>query len=286
MLRAAPPGDRIELMMVCIATDTPTAMIRDLRTIIDGWEYEPGKISVRKIIGRDGREKIQTRIDLGLLQLETSGRPDGQRPRGCETLIEHFETKLLQHMDVHGDTEDFVLSPEDCRDLRHEAYLFYQRYLSQFVLEDYDAVARDTAMTLRLIDLCQRFGTSDVDRTALRNQRSYVLMMNTRARACRALQQRLFDVALNTIEQGLQEVRTAHDGAITEEGDAPCAAQQSSELEVLEQLRDNVLENMPESAPAKIRQRLADAIEAEDYERAAALRDELSRQESPPRRVG
>ena len=43
-------------------------MIHDLRTILEGWEYEPGKISVRKIIGRDGREKIQTCVDLGVLQ--------------------------------------------------------------------------------------------------------------------------------------------------------------------------------------------------------------------------
>ncbi|MCC6359381.1 MAG: hypothetical protein IT450_11615, partial [Phycisphaerales bacterium] len=48
-------------------------MILDLRNILEGWEYEPGKISVRKIIGQDGREKIQTRVDLGVLQFEVSG---------------------------------------------------------------------------------------------------------------------------------------------------------------------------------------------------------------------
>ena len=33
-------------------------MSTDLRTILDGWEYEPGKISVRKVLGADGDEKI------------------------------------------------------------------------------------------------------------------------------------------------------------------------------------------------------------------------------------
>lgn len=94
-------------------------MIRDLRTILDGWSYEPGKISVRKIIGRDGREKLQTRVDLGVLQLECTGRPDGLRPHGCESLLEFHDQRLRELTETQGSDEDFVLSPEDCRELRH-----------------------------------------------------------------------------------------------------------------------------------------------------------------------
>ena len=36
----------------------------------------------RKIVGEDGKEKLQVRLDLGLLQMELNGRPDGERPHG------------------------------------------------------------------------------------------------------------------------------------------------------------------------------------------------------------
>ena len=49
----------------------------DLRPILGGWEYEPGQIMVRKIVGLDGAVKIQMRLDLGVLQMESTGRPDG-----------------------------------------------------------------------------------------------------------------------------------------------------------------------------------------------------------------
>ncbi len=36
------------------------------------------------------------RIDLGLIQLETTGRPDGERPEGHESLLEYFESKAQE----------------------------------------------------------------------------------------------------------------------------------------------------------------------------------------------
>ena len=47
--------------------------------ILRDWPYDPQGISVRKKKGDDGRDVLQMRLDLGLLQLETTGRPDGQQ---------------------------------------------------------------------------------------------------------------------------------------------------------------------------------------------------------------
>ena len=47
--------------------------------ILRDWPYEPDSVSVRLTEGDDGRDVIQMRIEMGVLQLETSGRPDGQR---------------------------------------------------------------------------------------------------------------------------------------------------------------------------------------------------------------
>ena len=40
-------------------------MSLDLNSLLRDWPHEPGAIKVRKIIGLDGREKLQLRIDLG-----------------------------------------------------------------------------------------------------------------------------------------------------------------------------------------------------------------------------
>ena len=67
---------------------------KDIVPLLKGWDYEPGTINVRKISGIDGAPKLQMRLDLGLLQMEMSGRPDGVRPHGCESLLEYFESQL------------------------------------------------------------------------------------------------------------------------------------------------------------------------------------------------
>ena len=62
--------------------------------------------------------------------------------------------------------------------------MFYHRYLSLFVLEQYDAVIRDTQHNLDVLDLCNRYGKSEYDRMCLEQYRAYILMMNTRGKAC------------------------------------------------------------------------------------------------------
>ena len=61
--------------------------------LLDGWEFEPDQLQVRFITGDDGREKIQMRIDLGVIQMEIDGRPDGERPEGFESLLDAMRRK-------------------------------------------------------------------------------------------------------------------------------------------------------------------------------------------------
>src|SRR5436190_1974115 len=58
--------------------------------ILQSWPYEPSTLSVRIRQGADGRDVLQMRLDLGLLQLETEGRPDGTRPGGKNTYLDHL----------------------------------------------------------------------------------------------------------------------------------------------------------------------------------------------------
>lgn len=246
-------------------------MTQDLRAILDGWEYEPGKISVRKILGRDGQEKIQTRVDLGLLQFEPLGRPDGRRPYGCDSMLSFFEIRLQEYVQRNGSDDGFILLPEDCRDLRHEAHLYYQRYLSLFVLEEFDGVERDTARNLRLIELCRRYAETEYDRTALESQWGYVWMMHTRARVYLALHAERFDTALRQLARGVAKLREWEIDEDRGEGESA-----GPELEVLESLRQEVFEEMPADVAPRLQWELSEALECEDYERAAELRDKLS----------
>ncbi len=246
-------------------------MIHDLRRILEGWDFEPGKISVRKIIGRDGREKIQTRVDLGLLQLEAQGRPDGKRPNGYESYLEFCEHKLRSHQRRRGSDEGFHLSSEDCRELLYEAHLYYQRYLSLFVLEDFDGVERDTARNLRAIDLARAFAVGVREREAFLTQLAYVRMMHTRGRVYGALNGQAYEAALEMTDEGIQKLMSLEDDLqpARHEHERP-------ELRVLRQLRDEVIERMPADAPARLRHELNRAIASEDYQRAAKLRDLLA----------
>ena len=48
----------------------------DISHLLDQWDYQPGQVVVRKFVGKDGQEKIQLRVDLGLLQMNAEGRPE------------------------------------------------------------------------------------------------------------------------------------------------------------------------------------------------------------------
>lgn len=256
-------------------------MIRDLRYILDGWEYEPGKISVRKIIGHDRKEKIQARVDLGLIQFEIAGRPDGKRPHDCETLLEHHNRRRLRQ---EADGRGFRLTSQECRDLRHEAYLYHQRYVSLFVLEDFAGVIRDTEQTLRVIDLCARHASGQSDREALAAYRNYALMMNARARALLAARQADHQSALSIADETIRQLRRIAEESADAVGEDGAPIDNSGEIEMLLALRQELIAAMPADAPPRLQSELADALAAEDYELAARLRDRIQKAGRPRRR--
>lgn len=254
------------------ADDLIAMIIPDLRPLLENWDFEPGKISVRKIIGDDGREKLQTRVDLGVLQLAMTGRPDGQRPFGYASLLEYHEQRLRDHVARHQDDHDFILTGEDCRDLRHEGYLHYQRYLSLFVLEDYDLVVDDTARNLRLLDFLKQYAESDVDQIALEPQRAYVLMMHHRAAAIAAQRRGAGARAMSLCDEGIRLVEDTLGFDVDS-----IRENYPSELRLLHELRDEILESFPPGATPRLKAELQEALLLEDYELAARLRAELER---------
>ncbi|HEX8833964.1 MAG TPA: UvrB/UvrC motif-containing protein [Abditibacteriaceae bacterium] len=244
-------------------------MSKDIAILLNGWEYNANEVTVRKILGADGREKIQMRLDLGVLQMELEGRPDGKRPHGRECLLEYYTDRHKRYEDTHPG-ETFELSSEDCSDLKQEAMQYYYRYLSLFHLGDYFGVIRDTQRNLRAFDLIRDHAVEENDRMSLEQFRPYVLMMNTRARACISLEERDFDLALDQIEAGVERITE-----FFREIDREELLENCREITFLEDWSDRIRNNRPLSPEEKLRRELRMAVEAEDYERAAQLRDEI-----------
>ena len=109
----------------------------DISHLLEEWDYQPGQVAVRKFKTKDGTEKIQLRVDLGLLQMNAVGRPDGKRPFGRESLFEHFQARLEKRRRANpGTSDEFVLKAEDCAKLQQEAIQYHHRYICLFQLEE------------------------------------------------------------------------------------------------------------------------------------------------------
>jgi len=245
---------------------------KDIQPILEGWSYEPGRITVRKIMGRDSTIKIQMRVDLGVLQMEPTGRPDGQRPEGFESHFERHVHRLREHVERHETDLGFFLAPEDCRQLREEAALYYQRYLALLVLEDYEGVVRDTSRNLQVVDFCHRYALEESDRLILEQFRPYLIMMNTRAQAHQALNVDQPRKAMAVVDRGLRRIRRYF-----EEAGRPEAYERSGEVHLLNEFRSKVSRRLPSDPVSQLRRRLVRAVDAERYEDAARLRDEIER---------
>ena len=242
-------------------------MSSDLNSILGDWPHENGKIKVRKITGLDGREKLQLRIDLGILQMEMSGRPDGVRPHGCESLLEYHQARAERAVQ-RG--ENYELSIEQCAELQQEGIQYYHRYLSLFQLNDFAGVVRDTQRNLDLFD----FVTEHSDREELawnmQQFRPYVLMMNTRAKASILLAQGKFGDAMREIQNGRDAIVTFFEGS-----SFPELAAKSSEIAFLDEWLEEVRAKRPLSKVEVMEREMETAIAKELYERAAELRDAI-----------
>jgi len=254
---------------------------KDIASVLRGWSYEPGVINVRKIHGIDGSPKVQMRLDLGLLQMEMNGRPDGVRPHGCESLLEYFERQLAEHQNRYGTELGFHLSSSQCASLREEAVQYYHRYLSLFVLEEFPGVVRDTARNLRLLDLCGKFAEDEQDRLVLEQYRPYITMMHARAQASIFFADQKYVEALGKVEEGLAEIKEFFARFGQEE-----AYDQSNEVRVLKRFARDIRRKLPVNPVTRLQRKLEKAIKDERYEEAARLRDKISELQRPRRATG
>lgn len=243
----------------------------DIAHLLDHWDYQPGKVVVRRFTGKDGQPKIQLRVDLGLLQMNAEGRPDGKRPFGYNSLFEYHQARLYRHLADHdGSDEGFRLKPEECAKIQAEALQYHQRYFCLLQLEDFLAVIRDAERNLAVLGFVTKHAESEELAWPLQQFQPQLIMVLTRARAALSLKTSDFEAAVEQVEDGIEQIR-----AFFREHGRPEAADQSGEVLSLESLLEEVRADRPLSAREKLERALHDAVSSEDYERAARVRDEL-----------
>jgi UvrB/uvrC motif len=233
--------------------------------LLNNWPYEPNSLSVRIRPGKDGRDVIQMRLDLGLLQLETTGRPDGTHPGGAETYMEFLKKTAAEA------GEGFVLNEEQCAEADREFVQYYHRRLCWLALREFSNAVADADHTLRLMDVCKLYSPDEEWTLSHEQYRPFVLFHRTQAAALSQLELgNGAEASVQAINEGLE---TIHQVFIEHESEEDY---ESDELvERLVEMRETLRKQF--EVGRTLEEQLDDAVAAEKYELAAKLRDELAK---------
>ncbi|MCA9149784.1 MAG: UvrB/UvrC motif-containing protein [Planctomycetales bacterium] len=229
--------------------------------ILEKWPYEPNSVSVRIVPGRDGRDVIQMRIEMGLLQLEIEGRPDGDRPGGFDTYFAYLQNQCSENPAMQ-------MTEEQCSEADREFVQFYHRRICWLAIREFENAMRDADHTLGLMDFCQKHSPDENWTMTHEQYRPFVLFHRTQAATLCALAEDNAEAAIEAVNQGLQQLHTLFRSFESEEFD-------ENELVMrLVELRESVREKF--SVGRTLEEQLGDAIASEQYELAAQLRDQLA----------
>lgn len=251
-------------------------MRRNIDDILREWSFDakPGEIQARKLRTQKGRSVIQIRVELGLLQLEVDGRPDGHRPHGFDTYLEYLK-HLRASAVVDEKSDPWTLELDHCEEVDREFVQYYHRRVALLALRDYEQACRDASHTLSLMDFITA-NCQDADYVSSHERlRGLVLFHRTQAQAAVLLEQHRYEEAVDSVRQGIEELRV-HQGYWSEEFDGNDQAEQPL-IDQLEHLEAELRSSF--SVSKTLREQLDEAIASEDYEHAAILRDQIRRQD-------
>lgn len=232
------------------------------------WPYDP-EDDARIITGEDGRQILQVRTPLGIEQYEMEGRPDGLRPHGRESALDFYVDELEKARHA-GREKDFELSARDCAELFNEGTLYYFRYVRLFQLKDWVRTIRDTTRNLRAFDFVHQYAEREEDRSFLEKWRPYIVRVNATASAMLAMDKHAYDRALKLVKEAIQTVE-----GLEEADDETFRFERDRALTGLQELLSQIRKNRPLSELEQLEQQLRRAIDRQEFEKAAQLRDRI-----------
>jgi len=250
------------------------SVTQDIGGILESWEYDPER-SYRKIIGDDGREKIQIRVDnaafQGVLQMDLDGRPDGKRPLGFDFIFDYQRQALRRYCQAHGDDRGFSLDAQACVQLFDESLRVYNRYVFLLQLEDYSRVIRDTERNMQLFRFVHQYAARESDRNNLERWWPYILRIHGSARAMQAMEEPGGHArALEIVAETRRKISDL-DALEFEE----FHAERERSLKSLRDLEETILATRPPTEKDRLELELSQAVAEERFEEAARLRDRL-----------
>ncbi len=240
----------------------------DLSRILKSWPYDPEN-DARVIRGDDGREILQVRTPLGIEQYEMDGRPDGQRPHGMESALEFYQRRF-EEARIAGQESDFELSAPECGELFNEGTLYYFRYVRLFQLKDWVRTIRDTARNLRAFDFIHVHARREEDQQFLEKWRPYILRVNASAAAMQEVDRQAYDKALSLVNEAMGKIES-----LAELEDETFQFERQRSLTALRELAAQIQKNRPLSELEQLEHQLRRAIDRQEFERAAQLRDRI-----------
>lgn len=233
--------------------------------ILSRWAYEPGEVVTREVQGDDGRPLLQMRLEMGLLQMEVTGRPDGERPEDFDTYYDYL-VALAEREDG-----TFQLRREQCFEVDREFVQFYHRRVCWLTLQQFSRAAADADHTLALMDFASAHAPDENWTLSHEQYRPFVMFHRIQAAALSQIEEgNGGEDAVREIDTGLNDLREVFDQWETEE-----SFEDNELVQRLTDLRQS-LHDQYEIEPS-LTEQLSKAIAVEEYELAAKLRDEIQR---------
>ncbi|MFZ9882130.1 MAG: UvrB/UvrC motif-containing protein [Phycisphaerales bacterium] len=224
-------------------------MDADLTPFLAGFAYEPGRLNARLVHASDGRELLQVRVELGILQFETQGRPDG-----LPSVFEAWEG---------------VRSTEWLAAARLELVQVQQRARAFLAVGDAARALRDCEAALSLSAEIA-LAASGAETEWIEGARFSVIVLRTRAAVALLVAAGRSREAAAVVEAGLGQLRGAAE-AVGIEG----SFEHLADVRALRAMRDALVPQLPPAQRSELEARLRAAVLAENFELAAILRDEL-----------
>ena len=238
--------------------------IFDIDFILHQWPFKPGVIAARLVRTQSGREVIQMRIEMGLLQMETTGRPDGEHPGGAETCLEWLEEL------ARSQGESFALSEEQCMEIDREFLQFYHRRICCLALRQFARALADADHVLALMDFVVAHSPDQQWTVSHEQYRPFVVFHRIQSAAMLALEKSGAEAAIEAVNQGLEQMRQLYDQFDTDE-----PFEEDELIVQLNMMKESLRQEY--HVGKTLDEQLAEAVANEEFERAARLRDEISR---------
>jgi hypothetical protein len=173
---------------------------RDIDSLLRDWPFQPGVVA-RLIEAADGREVLQMRVEMGLVQMETEFRPDGDHPQGKRTYLEYIRGV------AEGGGRAFTLSDEQCAEIDREFLQYYHRRICWLALREFSRAVVDANHTLDLMDFVRQHSPNEQWTVSHEQYRPFVLFHRTQAAALAEVEHSGPAAAIEQVRNGLRLIR-------------------------------------------------------------------------------